>query len=364
MKNVLHILSGDDGGITAVVKNFYKNIDKNKIHFDIACTTNTEGNDIASIKNMGARIYHLPMKVNGLHAYTESLKNILNNKSYDAIHVHETETSYIALRIAKKYGIKCRIAHSHSTAPYTTFKNEIRRLSGVILNYHYATTVMACGEMSGNRIFGKFNMKRKKALVLSNAIDIDKFKYNCFVRNSLREQLELSDKCVVGFIGRLEPQKNPIFSLKIIELLHKINPNAVLMIVGDGIEESKIRMYIEEHNLKDCVRLLGKRTDVECLYQVFDAFILPSFYEGFPLVAVEALASGLPTFLSTGITPEFSFSKSVTYLNIDNADQWATAINSSFEGYKRTEHLNELNPEVFDIKCVIKRLENIYLSEK
>lgn len=362
MYNVLHILTGDDGGISAIVRDYYRYIDKEKIHFDIACITEIEGNDIAVLKEMGTEIYHLPMKSSGIKEYTQQLKNILKLKKYNAIHVHESETSYIALKIAKKIGIKCRVAHSHTTAPYTSVKGEIRRLSGIILNYHYATNVIGCGKLSGERIFGKINMKRKKAIVFSNAIDLQKYSFNSIVRSSVREELGVVNKFVVGFVGRLAYQKNPLFCLKIMKELISINNDAVLLMAGNGEYEAGIREYIEDNYLQENVRLLGKRKDAERLYQAFDAFVLPSFYEGYPLVAVEALASGLPVILSSDITPEFSFSKSVKYLKIDNARNWAEYINKIAEDYVRIEHLKELDRNIFDIRCVVKKLEKIYLS--
>jgi len=362
MYNVLHLLTGDDGGITAVVRDYYKYIDKEKIHFDIACITENEGNDIAVLKEMGTEIFHLPMKSLGIKEYTQHLKRILKHKKYDAIHVHESMTSYIALKVAKEQGVKCRIAHAHTSAPYTSIRGEIRRLSGIILNYHYASNVIGCGKLAGDRVFGKFNMKRKKAVVLPNAINVEKYSFNSDVRSLIRDDMGIKDKFVVGFIGRLSSEKNPLFSLKIMNEIRKKNKNAVLLMAGDGAEEGSIRQYIKENQLQENVRLLGKRKDAERLYQAFDVLILPSIHEGFPLVAVEALASGLPVILSSNITPEFSFSKIVKYLKIDNACDWADYINKIAKGYVRTKHLNELDAEVFDIKNVVKKLEKIYLG--
>ncbi len=362
MYNVLHILTGDDGGISAIVKDYYKYIDREAFHFDIACTTETEGNDIATIKALGAEVIHLPLKSSGIKEYTDSLNNVLKNKPYDAVHVHENETSYIALGVAKRNGIKCRIAHSHTTAPYTTIKNELRRLSGIIFNYKYATTVIGCGRMAGERVFGKYNMNRKKAVVLSNAIDSKKFEFDNQVRSEVRANLGISNEFVVGFVGRLSPEKNPFFCLRIMEELIKINVNAVLIMAGDGSCEGALRQYVHDKKLEKHVRLLGKRTDAHRLYQAFDAFVLPSLHEGFPLVAVEALASGLPVFLSSKITDEFSFSKNVTYLGISNVEDWVDAVSSVVENCSRNERSNELDCSTFDIKYVVKKLEKIYLT--
>ena len=182
MYHVLHIMTGNDGGISAVVRNYYTYMDKEKIHFDIACITEFEGNDIHAMKQMGSEIFHLPMKALGIRNYVQGLKDILNRKKYDAIHVHENATSYIALKVAKQQGVKCRVAHAHSSLPYTSIMGEIRRLSGIVLNGYYATALIGCGELAGDRVFGKWNMRRKKSLVLHNTVDFGKYAYDEEIR--------------------------------------------------------------------------------------------------------------------------------------------------------------------------------------
>lgn len=360
MYEVLHILTGDDGGISAVVKNYYCYIDRQRIHFDIACTTETEGNDIKALRDMGANIFHLPMKSLGIKAYTRSLKEILKKKTYSVIHVHENQTSYIALKIAKQQGIKCRIAHAHTSSPYISFLSEIRRISGIVLNYHYATNVIGCGELAGNRVFGKNNMKRKKAMILYNAIDLEKFRYNVAKRLDIREKLKISDKFVVGFVGRLSPEKNILFLLNIFKQLHRINEKSHLVIVGTGDEETKIRQYIQENDMVGYVHLMGKRRDVECMYQAFDVLVLPSLHEGFPLVVVEALASGLQVVLSSNITREFSFSENVRYIDLDNKDLWVESLHALSKENLRNTGDGELNQDMFDIRCIVRKLEALY----
>lgn len=363
MYNILHVLSGDDGGISNIVKTYYKFIDREKLHFDIACTTKNEGNDILEMRKMGVEIFHLPMKSLGIKEYTRALSEILRYKSYHAIHVHENETSYVALKVAKLHGIQYRIAHAHSTALYTSIKNELRRLTGVFFNYAYATTVVGCGQLAGERIFGKLNMMRRKSVVLLNAINMPKFYFDNNIRISTREELNISNKFVVGFVGRFSAEKNPLFCLKIIKEFRKHNPNTVLLMVGDGDEEQNVRQFIKAHQMEEYVYLLGKRTDVDKLYQAFDAFILPSLYEGFPLVVVEALASGLPTLLSTKITSEFLFSSSVHYLDINSPNDWADCLKQIESHYIRLDHLGELDPNIYDINRVIIKLEEIYSVE-
>ena len=362
MYNVLHVLTGEDGGITTVVKNYYKYIDKEKIHFDVACTTEIEGNDISVLKDMGVDVYHLPMKSREYRDYVKELKRLLHTKKYDAIHVHENETSYIALAIAKRCSIKNRIAHSHTSSPSNTFYAEIRRCMGIVLNYYYATCLIGCGRLSGERVFGKRNMKRRKAIILPNAIDSEKFKYNEDVRNEVRRELGITNQFLVGFVGRLSPEKNHIYALNIIRELRKVLPNAFLIIVGDGDEKETVSDYIDAHNMSRYVKLLGKRTDVERLYQAFDALILPSIHEAYPLVVVEAMSSGLPILLSANITDEFSFGAAVHYVELGSDDEWIEILKHFSEDKNRLKRLEEVKANGLDIKNTVAILENVYLK--
>ena len=361
MIKVLHIMAGADaGGISAVVLNYYKYIDRERFSFDIAITTDAMGQNGKLLRALGAKFYKLPLKSNGLHAYEESLEKLLKEHHYDVVHVHESETSYIALRVAKKVGVKCRIAHSHTTSPWYSIKGELRRLSGCWLNCYYATDVIGCGKMAGERVFGKNNMKRDNAYVLPNAVETKKFCFNAELRKSMRQQLGCEKKFIVGMIGRLAKQKNYIFALEFFRQVYKYRQDAHLMIAGNGPDEGIIRSYIKEHSMSEYVTLLGRRDDVDMLYQAFDILIMPSLYEGFPVVAVEGMASGLPVLLSDTITDELSFGKHVRYLPLEQS-VWADAIINSMPIFDRYVIGKQVSENGLDLNDCVRILENIYL---
>lgn len=363
MFRVLHIMSGADaGGISTVVLNYYRFMNRDCFHFDIALTTKVFGQNGAMLEQLGAKTYYLPLKSHGIKKYEVALKRILKSNSFDAVHVHENETSYIALKVAKDAGVPCRIAHAHTTVPVINLKSEIKRLSGCFFNYKYATTVIACGQMAGNRVFGNYNMRRSKAVVLSNAIDTLKFKYDVAIRNKVRRNLGVCDKFVIGFVGRLSKQKNHLFALRFLKNLIKIKTDVVLMIVGNGEEELELKSYVKENELDCYVKFLGRRADVNELYQAFDLLVMPSLYEGFPVTAVEAISSGLTVFLSDKITKELEFSKFVKYLPLDEI-KWVEAISKFQSSNLRFEGCSEMRKNKFDIHVTVKMLEEIYRKD-
>ncbi len=364
MIRVLHIMGcSDAGGISSVVLNYYRYTDRTKIHFDIGLTIPTIGQNGHALQELGAVIHFLPLKSEGLAAYEAAVTALLKKENYDAVHVHDSETSYVTLRIAQKAGVCCRVAHCHTTSPWEGIKGEIRRLSGCVLNYHYATRVIGCGQLAGERVYGKYNMKRPRALVLPNAVETEKFAYQETVRGDVRRELSLEDKFVIGMVGRLTALKNYPFALEILGLLRQTCPEAVLVIAGNGEDEILMRQKIQQLGLQEQVTLLGRRGDVERLYQAYDLFLLPSLSEGFPVAAVEALSSGLPVLLSDRITGELkSFSK-VRYLPLGNAALWAEAIAEYRVSGDRTAGCREAVEQGLDIQDGARKLEQIYLAD-
>ena len=140
MIRVLHIMAGADaGGISSVVYNYYSGIDREKIRFDIALTTDSFGINGKKLEELGCSFYRLPLKSKGIKQFKAELKSLLVNNQYDALHVHENETSYVALAVAKACGVEIRIAHSHTSSPYKGMRSEVKRLLGCWLNNKYAT---------------------------------------------------------------------------------------------------------------------------------------------------------------------------------------------------------------------------------
>lgn len=361
MIRVLHVMGcADAGGISAVVLNYYRFIDRTKIHFDIALTVPEAGQNAHALEALGAEIFFLPLKSNGMDAFCQALSELLQTGKYDALHVHESETCYVALQVAKKLGIRCRIAHAHTCSPWEGWKGELRRLSGVLLNYPVSSHVIGCGQKAGERVFGKWNMRRSKALVLPNAVDTGKFSYDEQLRREVRAELGVDNHFVIGMVGRLSEEKNNLYALELMPRILKEIPNAILVVAGNGPDEEKFRNRIRELHLENVVRQLGRRADVDRLYQAFDVYILPSFTEGFPVAAVEAMSSGLPVLLSDAITRELEFGSAVTYLPLRSPEQWIEAIQKWQQDRNRALRQDEPKQNGLDIHTNVKLLEKIY----
>jgi len=153
---------------------------------------------------------------------------------------------------------------------------------------------------------------------------VDKFRYNETARRSLRDELQLGDRLVVGSVAAFLPAKNHLFLLRVFQAVLQHRPDAVLLLVGGGPLESDVRKVTVGLGIAQSVRFLGRRGDVPALLSAMDVLLLPSLFEGFPLAALEAQASGLPCLISDAVTDEVVVSEHCERLPLSwTPDAWA-----------------------------------------
>ncbi|MCL2014506.1 MAG: glycosyltransferase family 1 protein, partial [Oscillospiraceae bacterium] len=292
------------GGVDAVVMNYYRHIDRTKFQFDFFMDGLDKTPIDDEILSMGGRIFKLPPYEQGMKKNLVEFCKILKNNNYKIVHCHMNTLSVFWLREAKKSGVPVRIAHNHSTAHWREGKRTLMKYALRPFSRIYPTHFCACAEHAGRWLFGNRLFDKGKITILRNAIETDRYAFNPDIRERVRAGLGLQDKFVVGHIGRFVYPKNHKFLIKIFAQVAKQEPNAILMLVGDGELKPEIEQMTDELGIRRFVRFLGVRQDVQELYQAMDVFVLPSLYEGLPVVGIEAQASGLPFIMSDRITKE------------------------------------------------------------
>ena len=188
--------------------------------------------------------------------------------------------------------------------------------------------------------------------VVNNAIDVDKFKYDEKIRKEKRKELNIKDnQLVIGHIGRFVQQKNHEFLIDIFNEIYKQDKNAILLLIGEGPLKEEIQNKVNELGLDKNVKFLGQRSDANELYQAMDAFVLPSLYEGLPVVGVEAQAAGLPCFFSTDMTKETEILDSTKFISLTHKSKyWADKILKEVSLFKRQDTSEEIVDNKFSIK--------------
>ena len=144
--------------------------------------------------------------------------------------------------------------------------------------------------------------------------------------------------------------------------IYSLNPNAILLLVGDGELRNKIEKKVQTLSLSKAVKFLGVRSDVADLMQAMDVFLLPSLYEGIAVVAIEAQASCLPCIFSDCITPEIKITDLVKFLPLSSSpDFWAMEVLNTLNMKKRINNKDEIIVAGYDIKYASRLLSNYYI---
>lgn len=266
------------------------------------------------------------------------------------MHCQMANAGFLYLKLAKKYGIKTRILHSHQCKYADKKLNALRNIPLIELAKHYANYYVACGEDAGKFMFGK-----KQFAVLNNALDPNEFKRNMAKRKEYRKKLKIKEnEKLLGIFGRLAPQKNHGFALR---LLSKM-PNYKLLIMGNGELEQSIEQTIDSKGLKSSTIMLKSTDDIANYYNAIDALIMPSFYEGLPFVGIEAQFANLPCYFANTITRELKISKNCHFLPIGEEDinKWVKMIMAT------TESANQLlsNSRKYNLNEQAKELTKLY----
>lgn len=351
------------GGVEAVVLNYYKNIDRNKIQFDFICDSDSTDIPYEEIESLGGRVILIP-PYQKVFKYQKELKRVLKEGNYKIVHSHINALSIFPLRAAKKAGVPIRIVHSHSTSnkkewKKNLIKNILRPFSKV-----YANGYMCCSELAGRWLFGNKEYDKGSVYLLNNAIDLNKYKYDEKIRKKKRKELGIKDTTfVVGHIGRFVEQKNHRFLIDVFYEIHKKNNDSILLLAGQGPLMDEMKDKVHNLKLDECVRFLGQRKDANELYQAFDLFLLPSLYEGLPVVGVEAQASGNLCYLSTDMTKETKVLDSTKFMSLNNsAEEWASSILNDVKKYKKHNTEDEVSKYGFNIKLEQKKLVDYYIN--
>ncbi len=340
--------------------NLYRNIDREKIQFDFVKHTDEKGTFEDEITELGGKIYTAPkFRIFNLMKYKSWWKkHLIEHLEHQIIHGHMFTISSVYFKVAQKLK-RITVGHSHSSKPSNNisnikniFKTIMRKDIAKIADYRLACSVKA----------GEFLFPNKDFHILKNAIDANTFIYNPKTRNEMRKKLGYTDlDIVLSIVASFTVPKNPLGVLEIFKEIHKNNLNIKLLWVGDGPLRAAFESEVSNAGLNDSVKTLGVRNDIPNILQAADIFMLASFFEGLPVSAVEAQASGLPCLLSEGISRETAITDLCRFLPIDKPELWAKAV-SELDLSKRRNTKSEIVNAGYDIEKTAKWLENFYIS--
>lgn len=362
-------ITENPGGVEAFLLNYYRRIDRLKIQFDFLCNTHKQVAYENELKKLGGQVIHIAMRSKEPVRYHKELREFMERHAseYQAVWVNVCSLANIDyLKIAKKYGIEKRIIHSHNSQNMDNRARKLLHMFNRRRIMNYATDFWACSKDAA-RWFYKDDLQ-PQTVIIKNAIELSRVGFSEEKRKLIRNKYGIEDKFVIGNVGRLHFQKNQMFALDVIKCLSKRIPDCVLLLVGQGEDEKKLRQRMEELNIEDKIIFAGVQSDIGAYLSAFDVFLFPSVFEGLSIAGMEAQANGLPVISSYGVIPEelkltdnFHFKKLE-----DGAESWAETIEKFSTDLKRIDK-QEIEERFtragFNIDTEIKRLEKLLMEK-
>ena len=367
MEQVVRILqvlgSLEIGGAEVMIMNLYRQIDRSQVQFDFVIHTTEHCFFEDEISWLGGRIFRVP-RFSGFNIlqYMQTWKVFFqSHPEYQIIHSHVASSSALHLGIAKQFNLYT-IAHSHSVKMFHGVKGMMDKVFSFPTRW-IANHFFACSKTAGQARFGNKIVDSNKFKVIKNALDVNRLGYSPDTRETYRKQLNLDGKFVVGHVGRFDAMKNHDFLIRLFSLVHERQPNAVLVLIGDGEQRATIETLIKRFALEDAVKLLGTRSDVVELLQAMDVFVFPSIAEGLGISVIEAQATGLPCIVSSCVPEDVRITGLVKFLDLkDPMEMWVEAILQYVNGHKRSSHIEALTNHGYDVVATAEYLQAFYLN--
>ncbi len=359
------VFSMDRAGLETMLMNYYRWIDRDALQFDFLMHRSRRSDYDGEIGSLGGRIYRVPeISVWTLPCYLRSLDRFFTeHPEYHIVHSHLDALSAPVLRAAKRAGVPVRIAHSHNNGFELDKKYPVRMAAKQFIPL-FSTHLWGCSEKALDFMFEQTAQKSQETMVIPNAIHLSAFSFDTAAREHVRSDLGLKGRTVIGQVGRFCYQKNQGFLLNILSKLCQKGENAVLLLIGAGKDEQKLRDQAARMGLADRTLFLGPQPELSKLYSAMDVFVLPSRFEGFGMVLLEAQANGLPCLCSDAVSPSSNVTGRVRRLSLAaGAEEWAR---ETLQAIKNSPHrgaaLDLAQNSEFEVSCAAKKLQERYLG--
>ena len=352
------------GGAEAMLLNYTTHF-QHPEQFDLHIITQdiNDDNCIRQFEEAGYTVHIVTHKRKSIAKNVREVYQVLKQGHFDIVHSHMTLTNFYVLFLAKMLGVKVRISHAHSAFREDNLKAKLTFPILKQLNRAAANIWVACGYNAGVFLYGKAAVDAQKVYMMRNAIDLQRFQKNDEIRRMIREKYAIGDGLCIGHVGRFCHPKNHGFVLEIFDAVRKIAPETKFLLVGDGELRDEILAKIKELHLEDSVVLTGNVTNTNEFYQAMDVFILPSLYEGLPVVSIEAQAANLPCLISENVDHRCAMTSNVHFLSIQkSADEWAGEILKYAAQPRSDENIAALTQAGYNIETEARKLEELYKS--
>lgn len=306
-------------GVSTIALSYLEAIDKSNLDISLIVAGPSDITMMNRAQAIGIQIIKLPYRKQSPREYYRKLFYLLKQGKPNIVHIHgNSATMALDLLVAKLAGVPIRLPHCHNT------KCDNERINILLrpLLYSTMTEGLACGEDAGKWLY-----KNRKFKIIRNGRKIENFLYDEKLRNSYRVKLNIENTTVaVGHVGTFTEQKNQKF---LIEVWQEIkNDNIRLYLFGDGPLREQCNKLVKDKGLEKRIVFMGNVNNIGCYLNAMDIMVLPSKYEGLPLVTLEWQINGLPCIISNCVTKECKIMNNVIFEDItqESIKEWANVI--------------------------------------
>lgn len=348
-----------NSGVMRVLMNYYYKIDRDKVQFDFLYFVKSDDSYQDEIIALGGNVYFVSKPSISFH----SLKELYyffqqHGREYIWLHNHESYLTVLLYPLAKHFGISDVIVHAHLTKYSDKLLSAIRNAILCAPLKILPVKKMACSQAAADFLYGK----KQPVYILRNLVDCRQYAYDAEQRKKLRCALGLQDSFVIGHVGRFQKQKNHRFLIELFAVFYQEHPDSRLLLVGDGPLESEIQNMVQEKQLESVVFFVGAQKDIVSYLSVMDVFLLPSLFEGLPMVALEAQANGLECILADTITEEVALSEKVQFCSLKDKKGWLNWLRKKKMNFGYDRQLSETVKETMDLSSETRKLERYYMQ--
>jgi glycosyltransferase involved in cell wall biosynthesis len=300
MIKILYILEATSGGTQKHVIDLAKKIDKSEYQIDIIYSTSRNKHFIEESDGIFNKLFGLPIERSASFSDIANIlriRKIIKENKYDIVHCHSTKAGFVG-RVAAFISRHPNIIYSPHGFMFCDTRVKFKRQLYLSLEKYLGYLTKKLIAVSGSErdlALEHHIVPNKKIITLYNSIDpsdFSDFNYENRVPEKLKNK---NNDIILGNVGRLYYQKDPITLIKSFKIINDRFPNTRLVIVGDGPLEDECRRLIHKLNLQDRIELAGYQKNSKDYYKTFDIFLLSSHYEGLPYALLEAMIMGIPS---------------------------------------------------------------------
>ena len=279
------------GGLQQVIVNLCKYTDTSQFDISVLCLRE-RGVYTKDVEKLGIPVFLLPQKKNGIDYFSFlKVSQFIRREKIDIIHTHNTQPlidGVIGALLDRR--VKTIIHTDHARS----FPDKKRYMFAEWLISHFVTKMVGVSEHTSKNLSKYEKIAPEKIATIYNGVDPKPYSVSLNRKRYLKKLGIDTNGPVIGLGVRLSEQKGITYLLKAAPLIIEAFPRVSIVIAGEGDLETDLKKESRDLGINKNIFFLGPRLDIPLLIKALDLYVLPSLWEGLPMVLLEAMAAGCP----------------------------------------------------------------------